>query len=84
MNGPDSSYGFLCNLYGISRQYMSSRIFLTAIELNIFKELFGLELTASDLTKRIGTDESTTEILLNALVGMGLLQKESISSLMLR
>jgi ubiquinone/menaquinone biosynthesis C-methylase UbiE len=52
-----------------------SRIFLTAVELHIFETLERQELTAREIAARTGTNERATEILLNALAGLGLIEK---------
>jgi predicted O-methyltransferase YrrM len=69
-----TDYGFY--LYSLSNGYMSSRIFFTALELNLFSRLGSQNLSASEMSKQLNTDERATEIFLNALVGMGLLQKK--------
>jgi len=54
---------------------MASRIFLTALELDVFKHLADDRLSASQLAARMDSDKRATEVLLNALVGMELLKK---------
>jgi len=55
---------------------MTSRIFLTAMELNVFGTLGDRRLTSREMAERMGTDPRATEILLNALVAMGLMEKD--------
>jgi ubiquinone/menaquinone biosynthesis C-methylase UbiE len=50
-------------------------IYRTALMLNVFKFLNSRPVTADYMAKQIGTIPKATEILLNALVGLGLLTK---------
>lgn len=68
--------GYDNQLFSLSKGFMTSRIFLTAVELGIFRELENLQLTASQLAERLGADQRAMEILLNALTGMDLLEKK--------
>jgi predicted O-methyltransferase YrrM len=54
---------------------MASRIFLTAVELDVFGLLDNQALTSAEMASRISADERATEILLNVLAGMKLLEK---------
>ncbi len=72
VNVKDDCFSYLFNL---SNGYMASRIFLTALELGVFDQLGTRQLTFSQLANQIKTDERATEILLNALTGMKLLEK---------
>jgi (2Fe-2S) ferredoxin/SAM-dependent methyltransferase len=56
------------------RGFQESRAMLTGIELNIFAAIGDGE-TASQVATKIGTDARATEMLLNALVSMGMLAK---------
>jgi (2Fe-2S) ferredoxin/predicted O-methyltransferase YrrM len=56
------------------RGFMSSRAVLTALELDVFTAI-GQGATAKDLAARINCDPRGTEMLLNALVSLKLLQK---------
>jgi precorrin-6B methylase 2 len=67
---------FAGHLLGLSRGFMASRIFLTAVELNVFGLLGTGRLTSVELASRMSADVRATEILLNALTGMGLLEKK--------
>ena len=64
------------NIRALARGYMTSRIFVTAMELGVFAQLGSQQLTASQMAQQLSTDERATEILLNALTGMGLLKKK--------
>lgn len=56
------------------RGFQESRVILTGIELNIFAAI-GDGAKASQVAGKIGTDARATEMLLNALVAMGILVK---------
>ena len=56
------------------RGFQESRVILTGIELNIFAAI-GDGATAGQVAAKIGTDARATEMLLNALVAMGMLTK---------
>jgi ubiquinone/menaquinone biosynthesis C-methylase UbiE len=56
--------------------YWSSRVLLTANNLRIFDHLEAKQ-TAGEIAARIGADARGTEILLNALVSLGLVKKTS-------
>ncbi len=56
------------------RGFQESRAMLTAIELDLFTAV-GQSATAGDVARRLGTDERATEMLLNALVAMDMLEK---------
>ena len=66
---------YLGHLLGLSRGFMAPRIFLTAVELNVFGLVGTRKLTSTELALRMGADTRATEILLNSLTGMGLLEK---------
>lgn len=66
----------MANIRAMARGYRTSRIFLTAMELGLFAQLGTQQLTASQMAQQLNTDERATEILLNALTGMGLLKKK--------
>jgi (2Fe-2S) ferredoxin/predicted O-methyltransferase YrrM len=57
------------------RGFMESRAILTAVELDIFTAV-GEGATAAEVAGRVGTAVRATEMLLNALVAMGLLTKK--------
>jgi (2Fe-2S) ferredoxin/predicted O-methyltransferase YrrM len=57
------------------RGYQDSRVVLTAIELDVFTAA-GDRATAAEVAQTIGADRRGTEMLLNALVALGLLTKE--------
>ncbi len=56
------------------RAFEESRVLLTAIELNVFTALDG-GATAEGVAQRLGTAPRATEMLLNALVSLGMLHK---------
>ena len=56
------------------RGFQESRVILTGIELNIFAAI-GDGATAGQVAAKIGADARATEMLLNALVAMGMLTK---------
>jgi predicted O-methyltransferase YrrM len=64
----------------LSRQFMESRIILSAAELNIFTLLDGTPSTAEDLASQLHADLRGLTILLNALTAMGLLIKQKNST----
>ena len=57
------------------RAYMESRALLTALELDVFTAV-GSGATAVEVAGRISTHPRSTEMLLNALVAMGMLVKQ--------
>jgi SAM-dependent methyltransferase len=59
----------------LSRGFMHSRVFLTAIELGIFRTIGLDRLSAQDLADRVGAEPRALELVLNALVAMSLLEK---------
>jgi ubiquinone/menaquinone biosynthesis C-methylase UbiE len=60
----------------IARQFMESRILLSAVELNIFTLLDERPSTAPDLARRLHADLRGLTILLDALAAMGLISKQ--------
>ncbi len=59
----------------LANSFQQSRIFLTAIELDIFTVLDKQMLPASEVARKINTNERATERLMNALVALGFLRK---------
>ncbi len=59
-----------------TRAFQESRVLLTAIELDLFTAL-GEGAPARELARRLGTDARATEMLLNALVALGALEKHN-------
>jgi 2-polyprenyl-3-methyl-5-hydroxy-6-metoxy-1,4-benzoquinol methylase len=57
--------------------YQRSRILLSAVELNIFDELEGCELTAEELAEKIEAVPGALEKLLNVLTSLNLLRKNN-------
>ena len=68
---------YISHLITLARGFFPSRVFLTAMELGVFEQLKGQAKTSSEMAKQLGTDERAMEILLNALTGMGLLEKKN-------
>ncbi|MFA7626375.1 MAG: class I SAM-dependent methyltransferase [Candidatus Kapaibacterium sp.] len=60
----------------IAFAFKKSRVILTASELNIFESLGYRSLSAKDVADNLSLDIKSTERLLNALVGLGLLEKK--------
>ena len=67
--GPDE-------LHSLSRAFMESRILLTAVELSVFDAVQETA-TAADVASNLSLNTRAVESLLNALVSMNLLEKES-------
>jgi (2Fe-2S) ferredoxin/predicted O-methyltransferase YrrM len=61
-------------LYELTRGFQASRMALTAIELDLFTAI-GQGARADQLAAQLRTDPRATEMLLNALVGLKLLEK---------
>jgi (2Fe-2S) ferredoxin/predicted O-methyltransferase YrrM len=76
VKGKDAAGVLPDDLYERIRAFMPSRVILTALELDVFTALRE-SCGAGELAKRLGTDSRATELLLNALVSLGLLQKEN-------
>jgi len=62
-------------ILGLSRKFMESRIFLTAVELDIFSLLLKHPMSAQEVADKIQVTSRGITILFNALVPMGLLEK---------
>ena len=75
MGNTSLNFNYINHLISLSKGYMASRIFLTAIELGVFREIGNQQMAASQVAGQLRTDKRATEILLNALVGMNLLEK---------
>jgi len=67
--------GEVPDLLDIARGFMKSRVLLTAVELDLFVRIGQDAKTVEQLCAEMGTHPRSTERLLNALVGMGLLVK---------
>ncbi|MBF0244153.1 MAG: methyltransferase domain-containing protein [Planctomycetes bacterium] len=63
------------DLMNMARGYWQSRVVLSAVELGIFEALENKGQKAAALARKIGGDERATELLLNALVGLGVLRQ---------
>jgi len=64
------------NLNEMARAFMPSRVLLTALELDLFTAVTDGS-SAVGVARRIHTDPRATEMLLNALVGLKLLEKKN-------
>jgi len=62
------------DLYEMTRSFMPCRALLTALELDVFTAV-GEGASAESVARRIGTDARATEMLLNALASLKLLDK---------
>jgi (2Fe-2S) ferredoxin/predicted O-methyltransferase YrrM len=63
------------DLNSILRGFQESRVLLTGVELDLFTAV-GSGASADEVSARIGSDPRATEMLMNALVAMGLLAKQ--------
>ena len=64
-------------ILGLGRNFMGSRILLTAVELDVFTLLAKKPLTAGEAARKLGAKERGTAILLDALAAMELLKKRN-------
>lgn len=62
-------------LLELCRGYRASRVFLSAVDLDLFGRLGAERLGAAAIAARLGTDVSATEVLLDALVALELLDR---------
>jgi 3-hydroxy-5-methyl-1-naphthoate 3-O-methyltransferase len=60
----------------LARAFMESRVLLTAAELDLFTRLAGRALTASQVAEQVDGDLRGVTTLLDAVAGMGLLDKQ--------
>jgi (2Fe-2S) ferredoxin/predicted O-methyltransferase YrrM len=70
----DEAGAFPDDLNEMIRAFMPSRAVLTALELDVFTAV-GEGTSAAEVARRIGADPRATEMLLNALVSLQLLEK---------
>ncbi len=63
-------------ILGLARAFMESRVLLSAVELDVFTPLANRAMGAGDVASALGSDLRGTTTLLDALVGIGLLEKE--------
>lgn len=56
-------------------RFQESRVFLTAVELDVFTLLENDQMSAPEIAKRLKVTERGITLLLNAVVGLGLLEK---------
>ena len=59
------------------RAFQQSRALLTAIELDVFGAIENGGATADEVAQRVGADARATEMLLNALTALGVIEKSS-------
>ena len=64
------------SLAELSRGFWAPRVLLTAVEIDLFSRLGGQSRTPAQLADMLDVDERGIELLANALVGLGLLEKE--------
>ncbi|MBM3472357.1 MAG: methyltransferase domain-containing protein [Armatimonadetes bacterium] len=76
MEQPANGIESMADLMDVVAGYWASRAVLTAHELSVFTALGDEELTAEELARRVECPARSTELLANALVGLGLLRKE--------
>lgn len=70
----DSKYNIILE---IANSFQKSKVFFTAIELNIFSTIGEERLSAKEIAQKLNTDQRNTERLLNALCTMNLLIKHN-------
>ncbi len=75
LQAKDASGALPDELMQTIRGFQESRAILTAIELDVFTAV-GQAGTAAEVARKLGTDARAAEMLLNALVAMGLLTKQ--------
>lgn len=63
------------NIKDLANSFQTSRIILTAVELNIFSVLDKHMLPSAEVAKKINANERATDRLMNALVAIGFLRK---------
>ena len=74
MRAKDTSGALPDDLHQKIRAFQESRVILTAIELDLFTAV-GQGSSAAEVSSRLGTNVRATEMLMNALVSLGLLAK---------
>lgn len=62
-------------IFDIANAFSSSRVLLTAYELDIFSVLEGKKMKSSEVSAETGTEARATDRLMNALTGLGFLNK---------
>ncbi|MGQ9729830.1 MAG: methyltransferase [Candidatus Zipacnadales bacterium] len=75
MEHPEQVVSNIGDLMDLVTPYWISRAVLSAHEIGLFTALGNETLTAAELARRIGCDARATELLANALCGVGLLDK---------
>src|SRR5262249_14309821 len=74
VKGKDAAGVLPDDLFETIRAFVPSRVILTALELDVFSTI-GKGSTAEEVAELICTDRRGTELLLNALASLGLIQK---------
>ncbi|MFQ5865673.1 MAG: methyltransferase [bacterium] len=72
----DEKYKIIDEITSLTLGFMPALIVLTANRLNLFSKLSGKKLSAEALAVLLDTDPRATEMLCNALVAQGFLEKE--------
>jgi (2Fe-2S) ferredoxin/2-polyprenyl-3-methyl-5-hydroxy-6-metoxy-1,4-benzoquinol methylase len=76
LRAKDAAGAFPDDLAQTIRAFQESRVLLTAIELDLFTAV-GEGATAEEVSRKLGADPRATEMLMNALVAMGMLTKRA-------
>jgi (2Fe-2S) ferredoxin/predicted O-methyltransferase YrrM len=76
MRARDAAGALPDDLMQTIRAFQESRVLLTAIELDLFTGV-GQGANAREVATKLGTDPRATEMLMNALVAMGMLTKQN-------
>ncbi len=72
MNSKESQFDYISEL---SLGYWKSQALIVGVELGIFSVIYKKELSSSVISRLIKCDKKATELLLNALTGLGFLKK---------
>lgn len=71
-----SSTELVTHILKMARGFWQARILMTAAELDVFSHLLDEPKTAAQVAQELASDRRATEMLLNALAGLGLLTKK--------
>lgn len=66
---------YYVKLIELANGYMKSRVLLTAIELNLFELIGNRTISSEMIAEQLDTDHTTIDVMLNALAGLGLINK---------
>jgi SAM-dependent methyltransferase len=75
LNGTGKRVSSYEELLGIADAYTDSRTLIAGVELDVFTHIGDRPLTAGEVARRARASAGGVEVLLNALVGMGILEK---------